>query len=377
MPAARSSHKRGPSTLFARLYLPRLIVLGITAGILFSLFAGVLIIVNDMMSRVTFSDETFSEPFLARNLTDSESLDGLQDDVRNQLEDDFDSLQSMLATTESTEPTEPTETSAPATKTTKTTKKNKSTVAAQGLPNLVSMKGIDNIVLFGVDSRSNNFSGRADSIIILSLNHNNNTLNIVSLMRAMYVNIGTARHKWGMLNASYSYGGPSLAVRTIERNFGIPIKGYVAINFNAFKKIIDAAGGVRIKLTAAEGRVLGLSAGSHLLNGSQALKYARIRKIDTDFHRNQRQRNVINSMLSSMSSGGTNVAKVITVALANTKTNLNLRDYMSTKYLSYTRRQLQLPARGDTHRTYVNRREVWPFKIANTHKKLVNFLTGK
>ena len=74
-----------------------------------------------------------------------------------------------------------------------------------------------------------------------------------------------------MLNASYSYGGPNLAVRTIETQLRIPIKGYVAVNFNAFKQIINAVGGVHIALTGARPNIAGLSQAISL-NGSQALR---------------------------------------------------------------------------------------------------------
>lgn len=363
------SRKREARTLFARLHSPRLIALGVVAGLIFSLFTGVLIIFTDMMSGVTFSDETFSENILAKDLTDNEWLGGLKDDERKQLDDDFDSFQSMLADPDPSEVSE----SDPSPKKTR----GDEHIPAQTSPKLVSMDGIENIVLFGVDSRSDNFRGRADVTMLISLNHNNRTLNLVSLMRAMYVKIGTAKHPWGMLNASYSYGGPNLAVRTIERNFGIPIKGYVAVNFNAFTKIINAVGGVHITLTEREANYLGFEPGYQLLNGSQALRYARLRKIDSDFQRNQRQRNIVNSVLSAMGSGGVDIYNAVNVALANTRTNLNLQQYVSTEYLSYTRRQLQLPAMNDTWKTYVRGMEVWPFKMANTHTKLVNFLTGK
>ncbi len=371
----RSSRERGKKSMFARLYSPGLIALGVTVGLILSLFAGIVIVYNDMMSGVTFSDETFYEPVLAKDLTDTEWLGGLPDEEKRQLEDDFDAFQDLLDEEYPDDTTDTAdETSTPSTKgdKPKKDKSNPKPVATQAPPKLASMPGVDNIVLFGVDT--NSFRGRSDVIMILSLNHNTKTLNIVSLMRAMYVKIGTSKHPWGLLNAAYSYGGPSLAVRTIERNFGIPIKGYVAINFGSFRRIIDAVGGVRITLTPAEAARVGVEPGSQLLNGSQALAYARIRKIDSDFQRNRRQRTVVNSVLSSMGSGGVDIYNVINVALANTRTNLNLGDYMKPAYLSYSRRQLQLPAFSDTRRAYVNRREVWPFNMANTHKKLVGFL---
>ncbi|HNZ64145.1 MAG TPA: LCP family protein, partial [Bacillota bacterium] len=192
----------------------------------------------------------------------------------------------------------------------------------------------------------------------------------------MYVNIGISNHQWGLLNAAYSYGGPGLAVRTIERNMGIPIKGYVTVNFNSFVKIVNAAGGVGITLTPAEARHLEMAPGYHLMNGSDALRYARIRKIDSDFQRNRRQRTVVNSIMSAMASNGANLYNVANVVLANTRTNLNLSQYLTPSYLSYQRRQLQLPAMSDTYRTFINGKEVWPFKMGNTHKKLISFLTG-
>jgi hypothetical protein len=132
-----------------------------------------------MMSGVTFSDETFSENILAKDLTDNEWLGGLKDDERKQLDDDFDSFQSMLADPVPSEVSE----SDPSPKKTR----GDEHIPAQTSPKLVSMDGIENIVLFGVDSHSDNFRGRADVTMLISLNHNNRTLNLVSLMRAMYV----------------------------------------------------------------------------------------------------------------------------------------------------------------------------------------------
>ncbi|MGI6235907.1 MAG: LCP family protein [Christensenellales bacterium] len=383
----RSIRARGKRSLFSRFYPPRWIVFGVIVGVILSLIAGIVIIYNDMMSGVTFSDENYNEAILAKDLTDDEWLGGLGEDEKKQLEDDFDSFQKWLDEDNHDDPslTGVFGGESPSTSGDKPLESQQSPESdgfndgadSQEPPKTVSMQGIENFVLFGVDSRSNNFRGRSDVIMIISLNHNNRTLNLVSLMRGMYVNIGTSKHPWGLLNAAYSYGGPSLAVRTIERNFGIPIKGYVAINFNSFVNIINAVGGVRISLTPREAAYLGLQAGSQKLNGAQALRYARLRRIDSDFHRNKRQRNVVNSVLSSMGTSGVNIYNVINVALANSRTDLNLRHYMSPSYLSYTRRQLQLPALSDTHRSYIRGSEIWPINMKNTHSKLVRFLRGE
>ncbi len=369
------SHKERKRSVLTRLYSAKFVAFGIVVGLVFAVFAGVYIIYKDMMSGVTFADPTFAEPFAVKDLTDSEWLGGLKEAEKERIEDDFRELQDLLGQ----DTDEPNESSGDAavkgTKGDKT--KNVNTPEPQAPPKVATMNGIDNIVLFGVDSRANNFRGRADVVMLISINHNTKQINLVSLMRAMYVNIGISKHPWGMLNASYSYGGPSLAVRTIERNFGIPIKGYVAINFGSFIRIVDAVGGVGISLTDREAAYLKMEPGYHKMNGRQALAYSRIRKIDSDFQRNRRQRNVVNSILSAMASDGSRMYNGINVVLANTRTNLNLGQYLSPSYLSYQRRQMQLPAWEDTYRTYVRGMEVWPFKMANTHRKLVSFLTGK
>ncbi len=371
-PAHQSAYKRRKLSAFTRLYAPKFIACGVAAGLILALFTGLIIIYADMMSGVTFADPQFSEAIMVKDLTDREWLGGMKEADKQELQDDFNDLQDLLDGTES-EPEDSISTNDPK-KTEQDKKLTQSTAEPQ--PKVKKIDGVENIVLFGVDSRANDFRGRADVIMIFSINRNKKQINIVSLMRAMYVNIGISNHQWGLLNAAYSYGGPGLAVRTIERNMGIPIKGYVTVNFNSFVKIVNAAGGVGITLTPAEARHLEMAPGYHLMNGSDALRYARIRKIDSDFQRNRRQRTVVNSIMSAMASNGANLYNVANVVLANTRTNLNLSQYLTPSYLSYQRRQLQLPAMSDTYRTFINGKEVWPFKMGNTHKKLISFLTG-
>ncbi len=319
-----------------------------------SVFSGVYLIYADLVSRVTYMAEEDDDFYKIENLTDYDIFvdpDGweIQEGEPGEHGDDPDIPEEL----------------------------QKPELHQSGTIELKQMPGVENILLFGVDSSANNYRGRSDVTMILSINHNTKKINIVSLMRAMYVKIGAKNHAWGLLNAAYSYGGPGLAIRTIEVNYGIPIKGFVAINFTSFTRIIDAIGGVSISLTQGEAAHLGLSPGTQRLNGQQALAYARIRKLDSDFQRNQRQRNVINSVLAEMAAqGGSSIYKASAVILANTYTNLNLNDYISRAptLLSYQRRQLQLPATGETRYYYVGGQEVWWFDMVKTHNRLVSFL---
>jgi LCP family protein required for cell wall assembly len=159
-----------------------------------------------------------------------------------------------------------------------------------------------NILLIGTDNRGNEVNGRSDSMIILSVNTRTRKIHLASLMRGMYVQI--PGHGWGMLNASFSYGGSRLLLSTIELNFRVRINDFLLINFGDFVQAIDRLGGVDITLTSAEEQYLqtrypslNLVVGSNLLAGKVALAYSRIRKIDSDYARTARQRKVILALI--------------------------------------------------------------------------------
>ena len=112
--------------------------------------------------------------------------------------------------------------------------------------------------IVGVDSRGQNYRGRSDTIIVASINHNTRTITFVSFFRAIEVKI-PGYSEPTLLNAAYAYGGPRLAIQTVEANFGIPITGFLTFNFASLQKLVDAVGGVKITMTAAEARALDAS----------------------------------------------------------------------------------------------------------------------
>lgn len=159
-----------------------------------------------------------------------------------------------------------------------------------------------NILLMGIDYGSRNFPyGRSDSMLIASINKKQKTIKLVSLSRAAYASIRGYNNT--RISHAHGYGGAPLAVDTVERNYKIKIDRYVSVGFDSFKKIIDAFGGVSIKLTSVEQKVLNgafpnkfPSAGTYMLNGEQALVYARLRETDNDKTRTGRQRAVLLSL---------------------------------------------------------------------------------
>ena len=197
--------------------------------------------------------------------------------------------------------------------------------------NIVMDNSIKNIALFGVDSRSNSFSGRSDVIMILSVDNRHGKLKLTSILRDSEVSIDG--YGYDKITHAYAYGGPELAIKTLNQNFNLDIRNYVTVNFYQMAEIVDAFGGVDIQLTAEEvyslnenlwnlsqespGSVVSsdfipnvngeidlingpYQDGEYHLNGNQAVAYARIRHLDSDNVRASRQQTVLQALLTSL-----------------------------------------------------------------------------
>lgn len=164
-------------------------------------------------------------------------------------------------------------------------------------------ENVTNILLVGYDYGNEGLKwGRSDSMIILSVNKAARRVTLVSLSRAAYAAIpGRGRAR---LNNAHAWGGPDLLIETVELNYKVKIDHYISAGFDSFTRIIDALGGVDIRLTRAEVNYLDTlmkqngadpsrGAGIYHLNGTLALAYARTRAIDTDRARTGRQRTVL------------------------------------------------------------------------------------
>lgn len=161
-----------------------------------------------------------------------------------------------------------------------------------------------NILLVGQDRRPSQGRQRSDSMILCSYNPKTNQLSMISFLRDLYVQIpGFSDNR---LNAAYVFGGFPLLKETLNKNFGVTVDGCVEVDFNGFKSAINLIGGVDVELTAAEAKIVGdgATAGVCHLDGDHALIYARIRKLDSDFGRTSRQRNVLNAVFRKIKNLG-------------------------------------------------------------------------
>lgn len=184
-------------------------------------------------------------------------------------------------------------------------KKEDKYVTASDLKNDSSVK---NILLLGVDARNgeNAEQTRSDTMMLVSVDSKHHSIKLVSFLRDTWVYIPSLGHEQ-RLNAACSDGGYKNVVETIEYNFGIDVEGYVVTDFEMFKVLVDSLGGVKIDVTEKEAKEVTnhpkrygdvtLESGNNKLTGEQALAYCRIRKIDTDFVRTQRQRTVMSAIL--------------------------------------------------------------------------------
>lgn len=174
---------------------------------------------------------------------------------------------------------------------------------------------IQNIALFGIDSRQDNLTGRSDAIVLLTIDKKHKKLKLTSIARDTYVSI--EGHSKDKLTHAYAYGKSQLAVKTLNQNFDLEIEDYVTVNFFGLARVIDYIGGVTVDVDEKEKnelnnnifpemRYLGVecpnltSAGEQLLNGGQAVCYARIRHTDSDIMRGNRQKEVLMAMFAKV-----------------------------------------------------------------------------
>ncbi len=182
------------------------------------------------------------------------------------------------------------------------------------------MDNYTNIALFGIDARDASLGkgSRSDAIIICSINNETKKIKLVSVYRDTLLEVSktdgsTVTTK---INAAYAYGGPELALQTLNKNLDLNISEYVTVNWEGLTRAIDALGGVEVNVEeneldtlngvlAEQIQVNGINSdgvyetGLVTLNGAQATAYARIRSTDQgDITRTERQREVISSMLA-------------------------------------------------------------------------------
>lgn len=188
-----------------------------------------------------------------------------------------------------------------------------------------------NIALFGLDTRYDTFNdSRSDCIMIVSINNKTNDVRLLSIYRDTYVDIDG--HGLDKFTHAYAFGGAQLALNTLNKNLDLNISEYVTVNFETVRTIVDQIGGVEMNITSAEAKSIpGITtAGKYNLNGEQALAYARIRKIDTDYKRTERMRNVLSGVFyKAQKMNASKLNSLLDTMLPHISTNISPSEILS------------------------------------------------
>lgn len=188
------------------------------------------------------------------------------------------------------------------------------------------------VLLLGIDTGDlgRTEQGRSDTLMVATVNPNDNKTTLVSIPRDTYVDIvgyGTQ----DKINHAYAFGGAAMSMDTVEKYLDIPIDHYVSINMMGIKELVDALGGVDVNNDLEfESRGEHYAFGPIHLEGERVLTYLRMRYEDPrgDYGRQLRQRAVVEAIAKKVLTldGVTQYRSVLNAMEGNMKTDMNFND---------------------------------------------------
>ncbi|MGN0527822.1 MAG: LCP family protein [Eubacterium sp.] len=208
-----------------------------------------------------------------------------------------------------------------------------------------------NVLLIGEDTRGEEIlddDTRADAAIIASVNIDTKKITLTSILRDTYSYWETEKGneqtgQFGKINGAMSTGDINSYINCVESLYKIDIDNYVIVNFDSFESIIDTLGGVTLELTDAEINEINNhkkrygdvtiektyegTSGKVKLNGKQALAYCRIRKLDSDNMRADRQKTCLIEVFNQVQDASTvQLLKVVNTLIPYVKTGFSKND---------------------------------------------------
>ena len=233
----------------------------------------------------------------------------------------------------------------------------------------VRRPGVINVLFLGTDFAvgAEGNRGRADSNMLCSLDTRSGTIRLVSFERG--IGVPVPGRGSDLLTHAYHWGGPELSQSVIAQMFAVTVDGYAQVDFSAFADVIDAIGGVDVELTEMEAKALNgaiatnvwawveVHEGMNHLCGHDALEYCRLRSIDSDWHRQMRQRKVLEQIQKSCRKmSPLRLVKLAGEVLPMIHTNLGRDDVKAIlralpKLMRGEVAQLQVPDKNGSHGT--------------------------
>lgn len=247
------------------------------------------------------------------------------------------------------------------------------------------VEGITNILLVGIDGRYIDKGNRSDSVMLVTIDSKNKDIKITSIARDTYVDIpGYSTEK---LTHAYAYEGIDLLKEVFKVNFDIKIDKYIAVNFVSFMDIMDELGGVEVNIDEKDIDEVNkyiddcyeyyynkkdevkkeyiTKSGTQRLNGYQALAFSRIRYTDSAFARDNRHREVAQSVYKEfLKKGPEEYKKCADILLENTKTNISPIQMLNLGYTVFNINdkdieQLQFPLEEHRNGHIINDKKGW------------------
>ena len=255
--------------------------------------------------------------------------------------------------------------------------------AAEGLD-----KNVMNILLLGTDNAGNAGHGRTDTMIICSINTKTGEVKLSSIVRDMYVHIPYMKMQ-NRINAANAFGGPNMAIKCVNEALGLNISRYASINFNGFKDLVDLLGGVELEITAGEANQInlytqgGVKEGLAMLNGAQALEYCRIRNLDNNFGRNERQRKFLEAVVKKVLSENSmdQLMELVEAGMSMVTTNMTTSDLFTILFTVVPNMQeMQMyscPAQGEYHYEVIREAHVVVADLEKARASLHAFIYGE
>ncbi|GEM01625.1 cell envelope-related function transcriptional attenuator common domain-containing protein [Halolactibacillus halophilus] len=189
-----------------------------------------------------------------------------------------------------------------------------------------------NILLLGIDSESS-VSGRSDAIIVMTLNPNEDKIQLVSIPRDTRVTI-VGRGEEDKINHAHAFGGPDMAIETVESFLDIDIDYFARVNMDGMAELVDLVGPITVnnELAFSQGGDT-FPLGDITLTGPETMNFVRMRKEDPrgDFGRTERQRKVIEGIVAEGAKieNITRISDLLDVLGDNVSTNMTFSDMTS------------------------------------------------
>lgn len=263
----------------------------------------------------------------------------------------------------------------------------------------MSDKDIKNILLVGLDP----VSGCTDTMMLVSVNTKTKVITMASFYRDSYTyyegKSGSSYHK---LNAVKSLGGGiEYTIKAIENDYKIKIDDYAMVNYNTFQSVVNSLGGVDVYVTAKEAAFLNETwyewafsgkppardfvEGTNHMDGEMALTFCRIRKLDSDVNRTERQRRVISSIMSSMKNANlsqvnnciNSVLPYISTGMSNSEILATASSAVAGGWLKYDIKQTPMPTEKLCKAGWAGSQWIWVCDFEAAAQELQTMLYGE